>query len=60
MSDNSLVAGFLQNFVLEEASGVDPREMLEQMTAKGVSQALCINDLGEPPNQPTRGAGGVG
>ena len=36
-----------QKFVLEEASGADPQEMLDQISLKGVSQTLCINDLGE-------------
>eukprot|EP00897_Mesotaenium_endlicherianum_P001933 jgi/Mesen1/1768/ME000014S01177 len=37
-----------KRFKLEKASSADPRKLLRDITEKGISQALCVNDLEDP------------
>ena len=36
----------LQRFRLEQASKDDPLTLLKEITQNGISQDLCVNDLG--------------
>jgi 4-diphosphocytidyl-2-C-methyl-D-erythritol kinase len=36
----------LQRFKLEQASQADPLTLLEDITQNGISQDICVNDLG--------------
>jgi hypothetical protein len=36
----------LQRFRLEQTSQADPMTLLEEITQNGISQDVCVNDLG--------------
>jgi 4-diphosphocytidyl-2-C-methyl-D-erythritol kinase len=36
----------LQRFRLEQASKADPLTLLKEITQNGISQHVCVNDLG--------------